>query len=137
MRSLENQFNTSEYLVKNNMRVLEVKEDHVCMELRVTNAIRNIYGNVHGGSLFALADTTAGIQCMANGRKCVTLDGDIHFVHPATGSVIYSRSELVSMGHSVGVFHVNIFDEDKTLTSRATMTMYFIKEKREEDATAK
>ena len=137
MRSLENQFNTSEYLIKNNMKVLEVDEDHVCMEQRVTDSIRNIYGNVHGGSLFALADTTAGIQCMANGRKCVTLDGNIHFVHPAAGSMIYSRSELVSMGHSVGVFNVNIFDEDETLTSRATMTMYFIKEKREENVASK
>jgi uncharacterized protein (TIGR00369 family) len=43
----------------------------------------NVHGFVHGGALFAVADTAFEVACNSWGRVCVGLDVSIHYAAPA------------------------------------------------------
>ena len=43
----------------------------------------NVHGFVHGGALFAVADTAFEVACNSYGRVCVGLDVSVHYAAPA------------------------------------------------------
>ena len=43
----------------------------------------NVHGFVHGGALFAVADTAFEVACNSYGRVCVGLDVTVHYAAPA------------------------------------------------------
>ena len=46
--------------------VVDVDEDKSVLAAEVTDFSRNVWGNVHGGFLYTMADTAAGCFCGPN-----------------------------------------------------------------------
>ena len=55
-------------------RLVEWGPGRAVVELRPTAAVANITGSVHGGVLYALADSAFEVACNSYGRVCVALD---------------------------------------------------------------
>ena len=70
------------------IETLDVGEVKLIMPI-VGGIYTNVYGFVHGGSLFTLVDSAMGIACLTTGNLVVTSDTSIRFITNAKkGSVL-------------------------------------------------
>ena len=71
--------NDTGFVHNNNIEVVEVGEEYAVMEATITDESKNLYGIVHGGFIFGLADSVCGLACFATGRTAVTVDANINY----------------------------------------------------------
>ena len=115
------------FLQRHNMTIVEAWEGHARVDMTIDDSMLNVFQIVHGGLLFSLADTAAGTASFASGRESVTLNASINYIKPATGKKITAIATEISRGHTIGNYEVFLFNEEETIISRATFTMYFLK----------
>ncbi|MBF0579023.1 PaaI family thioesterase [Erysipelotrichaceae bacterium RD49] len=121
-------FNASNGFLKTaNLRVVEVEQDHAIVMLDAGQDELNIYGMVHGGVYFTLADTAAGICALTNGPDVVTLDSSMNFIHAGKPGPLTAHARTIHAGKSTGVYQVNVFDAQNQLLATALFTMYFFR----------
>lgn len=78
---------TNGFIDHNGIRVVDVDEDKSVLAAEVTDFSRNVWGNVHGGFLYTMADTAAGVFLRAKyGYRNVTLSGSISYLHSTAGA---------------------------------------------------
>lgn len=118
----------SDYLSFHGITLLEAENGVSKVVMDINHSISNIYGTVHGGALFTLADTAAGSACYSRGQKCVTLNSTIHFIHPGINGVLTAYGKEVSRGKKTGIYDVTITDEDDRIVCSATFTFYIFNE---------
>ena len=80
--------NIGGFIQHNQYRLVDIKKDYCVMEADVREEAMNYYGVVHGGFMFGLADTACGVAARATGRKAVTVNSHIEYLHAARGSKI-------------------------------------------------
>ena len=61
----------------------------------ITEKSLNNLGVAHGGFIFGLADTAAGIAAMTNGGNVVTVDSNISYFKPAKGERIIAKADAL------------------------------------------
>lgn len=79
--------------------------------LDVRPELLNPNGVVHGGALFAMADTVMGAALhttLAPGEYCATVEIKIHFLQPVTRGKIRCRTRLVHRGSRIAVLESHI-----------------------------
>lgn len=89
----------------------------------------NVYGIVHGGFLFTLCDTAAGMATYAYEVENTTQQASIHFIKGLTIETgkIYVECRSVHKGRSTVVNQVEITTESGMLAAVATITMFLLK----------
>ena len=120
----------SGFIRHNGIRVVSVDEEKSVLTADVTPENSNIWGGVHGGFLYAMADTAAGAFARIKyGRRNVTLNGSINYLRTAAHAKnLTAVCREVKVGGHVGFFEVNITDEEERLIARAEVNMYFLQE---------
>ena len=98
------------FIRHNGIRIVSVDEEKSVLEAAVTDASRNVWGGVHGGFLYAMADTAAGAFARIKyAQRNVTLSATISYLRPTT----HSKS-LTAVGREVKVGgHIGFFEVDK------------------------
>jgi len=79
------------------------------LELRAE--LLNPNGVLHGGALFAMADTAMGAalhSTLAPGEYCATVEIKIHFLQPVTKGKIRCRTRLVQRGSRIAVLESHL-----------------------------
>lgn len=87
----------------------------------------NMYGTVSAGLLYAMADTTGGMNCRKFFSKVVTLDSDLHFLANTSGGKLTCRAEIVDRGlrtAAVKVFLERTENAENILLGTGTFTYY-------------
>lgn len=85
---------------------VDVKEGEAVLSMPVIQEVHgNIFGVAHGGAIAALADTAMGVVCATLGKKTVTIDMNINYIHSAThGETITAFAKAVHNGqHTIVV----------------------------------
>ena len=73
----------------------------------------NVHGFVHGGALFAVADTAFEVACNSYGRVCVGLDVTVHYAAPAQpGATLVAEALEVTRSRRVASYRVEVKGED-------------------------
>lgn len=123
------QHETNGFIQHNGIRIVLVSPQKSVLEAEVTDNCRNVWGNVHGGFLYAMADTAAGVFARINyDRRNVTLDGSINYLRSTqNSSKIVATCSKVKVGEHIGFFTVDITDDSNALIARAQMNMYFLR----------
>lgn len=88
--------------------------------------ITNIYGYVHGGAFFTMADCCAGLTARSDGRQYVTQNASVNFIHNIKAGHLTARGRTVSRRRHICVVAVEITDETDTLLFSSTFSMYCI-----------
>ena len=114
------------FIKNNNYNVIKVHENYCELEGIINESSLNNLGVAHGGYIFGLADTAAGIAAMTNGGNVVTVDSNISYFKPAKGDRIIARASALKVGKTISVFEVDIVDEKEEMVARASMTFYNI-----------
>ena len=93
---------------------VEVAEaGHVRLRMPVTDAMCNGHGIVHGGYIFALADTAAAYAFCAGGRVGVSTHASIDFLAPArSGQVLTASARGRYHSATSGIWDVSVAAED-------------------------
>lgn len=79
--------------------------------LELRPELLNPNGVLHGGALFAMADTAMGAalhSTLAPGEYCATVEIKIHFLQPVTKGKIRCRTRLVQRGSRIAVLESHL-----------------------------
>ncbi len=98
-----------------------LNEKEVLLTTKVTEKSLNPYGMAHGGFLFTLADSVAGLTTVARG----TLQSNIHYMKAAKlGDTLSVIGSCTHDGSRTKVVEVKIENQDKQLLASASFTMF-------------
>ena len=86
----------------------------------------NPHGIAHGGFLFSVGDTAAGIAGTTLGRTVVGRSADIHFLRPGTGAFVTAEGRVAEAGRTTGLCQVELYDEQGTLICAGSYELYFL-----------
>lgn len=115
------------FIGNNNYNVIKVEENYCELEGVLTETSFNNINVAHGGYIFGLADTAAGIAAMTNGSNVVTVDSNISYFKPAKGDRLIAIAKALKVGKTISVYEVLINDENDNLVAKTTMTFFNIK----------
>jgi len=118
--------NINGFIANNNYNVIKVEKYYCELEGILTETSMNHLKTAHGGYIFGLADTAAGIAAISDGRNAVTVDSNINYFKPATGEKLIAIAKVLKPGKAISVFEVLIYDNRDDLVAKATITYYYI-----------
>ena len=110
----------------NNYEILDNQEGVFSLRATVTEENTNPYGMAHGGYLYTLCDTVAGMTAATMGDYTVTLQGNINYLKPAKkDDVLTVTGHICHNGSKTKVIEVDIISQNDILICRSTFTMFF------------
>ena len=114
----------------NGIRIVSVDEEKSVLEADVTENACNVWGTVHGGFLYAMADTAAGaFMRIKHGVHNVTLNGSINYLRTTAGAKkLTAIAREVRVGGHVGFLEVDITSDTGKLVARAEFNMYILRD---------
>lgn len=102
-----------------------LNEKEVLLTTKVTEKSLNPYGMAHGGYLFTLADSVAGLTIVAQGSYAVTLQSNIHYMKAAKpGDNLSVIGHCTHDGSRTKVVEVKIENQDGKSIASANFTMF-------------
>ena len=79
---------------------------------------------VHGGALFALADFVFAAAVNSRGQLALAINTSMAFINAAVGGTLVARAREVSCNRRLGVYQVDIHDEQGQLIAQFQGTAY-------------
>jgi len=107
----------------------EINEKSATAYVDVTEASLNLYGIIHGGLLFSLADSTAGMCAKFNTDPHVTLQANINYLEAISSGRITANATVIRRGSTTCLVDVSITSDKDVLVAKGTFTMYRITSK--------
>ena len=103
------------------------------IKLQINENHYNPGGIVHGGCMFAMADTAGAHAALAYGENVVTATSDIKYLRPAK-NVKYLRAVAreIKHGKNIFVYEVDIIIDDGRYIAKVGLT-YFVLAGREDE----
>lgn len=114
------------FIEANNYEVLKVEENYCELLGTITETSTNHFGAAHGGYIFGLADTAAGIAAMTDGRTAVTISSNIEYLKAAKTKTLKAIATCTKSGKTISFFEVNIYDEEEKLIAKANLSYCYI-----------
>lgn len=114
------------FIEANNYEVLKVEENYCELTGTITETSTNHFGAAHGGYIFGLADTAAGIAAMTDGRTAVTISSNIDYIKAAKTKTLKVIATCTKNGKTISFFEVKIFDEEENLVAKANVNYCYI-----------
>ncbi len=91
-------------------------------EVALAEERTNMFGGLHGGVYFTLADCTAGLAAMSvTGCACSTLESTLHFLTPPQAGTLKAAARVVHAGNRTVVCNVALSTEDGKRCAQATL----------------
>ncbi|MDX2045794.1 MAG: hydroxyphenylacetyl-CoA thioesterase PaaI [Chitinophagaceae bacterium] len=101
------------------IEILDIKEGYSKIKMAVRKEMINGFGIVHGGIAFSLADSAFAFACNNRNNLSVALDTSINFIKPVhVGDVLTAEAREVHNGRSTGLYHIEIFNQNKHLVAQ-------------------
>ncbi|MDO5715712.1 MAG: PaaI family thioesterase [Tissierellia bacterium] len=114
------------FIRDNNIRPRSFERDNLVLELPTKEKHNNGYGVLHGAVMYLLADTAAGILCLALDQPSVTLSSNINFISNVSEGSIFSSTRIIHKGGKTSVIEVTIHDGKANTLAVGIYTMYRI-----------
>ena len=114
------------FMQYNHIEIDSVTLDEAAMSLDIRKDSTNIYGFVHGGALFTMADCCAGLTARSDGRQYVTQNASVNFIHNVKSGHLAAHGKTISRGRHVCVVSVEITSETGSLLFSSTFSMYCV-----------
>ena len=109
------------------VEVKEIREGFCRVEMPLEDKHMNLFGGVHGGSLFTLADTAAGTASRTYGKSAVTLSATFNFLSAAPEGTkrLAAEATVIKQGRTVIVMDTLVFAGEK-LIAKGSFSFYVI-----------
>jgi acyl-CoA thioesterase len=85
----------------------------------------NGFNIAHGGITYSISDSSLAFSANAHGIQAVSVETSISHLKPVyTGDVLTTKVEEISMSKRIGVYTVNVYNQNNVLVSTLKGTMY-------------
>ena len=109
------------------MELLEAAQGYARARLRLQPQLLNIYGGMHGGCAFSLADTLAGMAAATYGNHVTTLDASINYMRPVIETqYLYCEARVLKKGAAISVVRTELTDDNGKLLIDGSFTYYHL-----------
>ncbi len=112
------------FMCYNHMYLHELREDYAEVSLEVGKNSLNLFGSIHGGVLYTMADCAAGCVARSRGIRHVTLDTNFQFVKATANPHVRAIAQTKHRGRSICLVSVDVFDGDDVLLASGQFTMF-------------
>lgn len=93
-------------------RLLDIKHGFSMVEMDMTPDMENLWGNAHGGAIYALADEAFEIASNSYGEVAPGLTMSITYVSsPSLGSRLVAEAKEISQTAETAVYEIKVFDD--------------------------
>jgi acyl-CoA thioesterase len=107
------------------LQVIEIREGYCKLQYRVNEEMMNGFSSIHGGVLFAAADSAFAFACNSYGMITLALDVSISFTKPAkTGELLKVEAVEVFLGNKIGIYDIRTTNENAELVALFKGTAY-------------
>lgn len=107
------------------LNVESVAEGHARVSMTIKEDMLNGFAVVHGGVLFALADSAFAFACNSRDNLSLALDAVVSFIKKASlGDVITAQVEEVHNGKTTGVYEVKLTNQKNELVAQFRGTAF-------------
>ena len=118
------------FIGNNNYNVIKVEEGYCELEGIISETSYNNMNIVHGGYIFGLADTAAGIAALSNvfgsDVNIVTVDANFNYFKPVKGERLVAKASVIKPGKTISVIEVEIYNDNNDMVAKSSMTFYYI-----------
>ncbi len=91
------------------IEICDVAEGYATGRLQVSEDHLNIFGTVHGGIIFTLADHVGGACGNTLGRKAVLVESTIQYVKAASrGDLLFAEARVTNRGRKIGRIDIKV-----------------------------
>jgi uncharacterized protein (TIGR00369 family) len=108
------------------IRVLDVREGGVDIEMDASGKHANLGGTLHGGVIATLADTAAGLavrSAIEPGSGHVTVNLDVQYLRAGALGTVEAHGRVVRAGRSIVFAEAEVTGEDGAVLARAQVTV--------------
>lgn len=107
------------------IKILELEKDHAKGSMPFDEKYCNPYGSFHGGALYSLADTIAGVLADYAGCDVSTVEGSMHFLESVKDTEhVYCLANVKRSGGHLITVDVSITDDNDKLLDCGTYTFF-------------
>lgn len=110
----------------NHIEMEQVERDYAVFRLQVRPENRNVYGMVHGGAIYTLADNATGSAAHTDGRNYMTQSGTLHFLRNQREGIIRAQARVRHRGRSTVLVAVDVVGDDGTLLASGEFSFFCI-----------
>lgn len=115
------------FAVSIGMELLESAQGYVRTRILLRSQLENIYGCMHGGCAFSLADTTAGMAAATYGNHVTTLDAAVNYMRPVAGTTyLYCDARVQRNGTKISVVRTELTDDEGKMLIDGSFTYYHL-----------
>ena len=112
------------------MKLVEVEEGRVMMQMPVDGRYANPIGTLHGGIICDLADAAMGTAFATTCEEAdsyVTVELKCNFLRPVWTGLLSATGFVVSRGKTVGLAECEVRDESKRLIAKLSSTLMVLR----------
>jgi uncharacterized protein (TIGR00369 family) len=116
-------------------RVERVMDGEAVVVMECRRDMHNIFGYMHGGAIFSIADTAIGLAHVASldtQQTGTTVESKINFLRPALDGKLRAHARCVKQGRNLSLFECDVLDEENRLIARISATMMALEGERSE-----
>jgi len=107
------------------IELLKMNKGYVLAQVKKQKKMENIYGDVHGGALYSVADNLAGIAAASYGFYVTTVSGNIQYLKAVRNvDKVLCEAKVIKAGKTISAVHVDITDGEDTLFNVADFTYF-------------
>ena len=109
-------------------RLLSWSEGKILIETPVKEENTNPYGFAHGGYLYALCDSAAGLLGYSLGDYTVTQQASISYISSAAvNEILRVEGNCIHNGRTTKVAEITVNGQDGRLVCKSTFTLFSIR----------
>ena len=108
------------------MRLTEVEDGRVTMQMPVDGRLANHIGTLHGGIMCDLADAAMGTAFATTcdmEQSYATVELKCNYLRPVWESVLTAKAWVVSRGKTIGLVECEVRDSEQRLLAKLSSTM--------------
>jgi acyl-CoA thioesterase len=111
-------FKGDQFAARNGVELVEAGPGHAVAKMTLCPHHWNGLGTVHGGAIFTLADFAFAVACNSHGTVAVALNVGITYIKAARTGTLFAEAREVSKNAKVGVYSVEIKDDEGDLVAQ-------------------
>lgn len=112
------------------IELLEVNEGFVKAKIPFQKEITNPYGDIHGGALYAVADTVCGVAASTYGYEVTTVNGTIQYLKAGRNTeYVLCEGQTIKPGRNITVVDFKLMDDRGMLLNTGTFTFYNLRKR--------
>jgi len=107
------------------IQLISVEKGNVTLQITVRKEMTNGFDIAHGGITYSISDSSLAFSANSHGIQAVSVETSISHLKPVhIGDVLTTQVQEISLSKRIGVYHINVYNQNSILVSTMKGTMY-------------